>query len=202
MKKSSILTQESLDDLLQWLDRDRDCAGQKYEQIRRALIKIFAARGCTDAEDLADETLTRVAGKAKAMAAIYKGDPALFFFGVAKNVHHEYSRSLDFRLHRSADESAIQLQGSALNATAHESEVEARQEARLKCMMKCLQSLPDGQRELVTHYYEKEKGAKIENRKALAERYGLTINALRLKAHRLRQSLRECVVKCLEECLT
>lgn len=196
MNKSSILTQITLDELLRWLDRDRDRAGHKYEQIRRALIKSFAARGCYHAEDLADETLTRVAHKAGALEATYKGNPALFFYGVAKNVYHEYLKSMsrNGRVDVSLAEDKAQHAKAAVAGDDHA----ALGEAQLECLQKCLKVLPDEQRELVTKYYEDEKRAKIDNRKALAERYRLSINALRLKAARMRQSLRQCVLECLE----
>src|SRR5687768_2284670 len=94
MIKSSSLTQQNLDNLLLWLDHDRDTAGVKYEKIRRTLIKIFAARQCHQPEDLADETLSRVARKADELATTYNGEPANFFYGVAKNVHREYLRQV------------------------------------------------------------------------------------------------------------
>jgi RNA polymerase sigma factor (sigma-70 family) len=195
MNKPSILTQTNLEELLQWLDRDRDRAGQKYEQIRRALIKVFAARGCYHAEDLSDETITRVAQKAGVLAATYEGNPSLFFYGVAKNVYHEYLKNMsrDGR----GDASQIQDRAQRVGATVG-GELEVPDQARLECLMKCLRALPDEQREIVTKYYEDEKSAKIESRIALAERYRLSINALRLKAYRLRQSLRQCVLKCIE----
>lgn len=196
MNKSYILTQTNLEELLRWLDHDRDRAGQKYEQIRRALIKIFAARGCYHAEDLADETLTRVARKAGALAATYEGDPSLFFYGVAKNVHREYLK--DMSRNGRVDASLAQDRAQGVAAMDAGREAAARDEARLRCLTKCLGKLPDDQHEIVTKYYEDEKRAKIDSRKALAERYRLSLNALRLKACRLRQSLRQCVLKCLE----
>ena len=57
MNKDWILTQESFDALLNWLDPRREEAGQKYEDIRLRLIKIFTCRGCLEPEDLADETI-------------------------------------------------------------------------------------------------------------------------------------------------
>ncbi len=63
MHKEWTLTQAALDSLLAWLDPDRDRAGAKYEAIRTRLIKVFVCRGCPEAEDLADETINRVASK-------------------------------------------------------------------------------------------------------------------------------------------
>ena len=61
MKKNWVLSQKAFDDLLDWLASNREQAGHKYEAIRRRLITIFTGRGCCDAEDLADETMNRVA---------------------------------------------------------------------------------------------------------------------------------------------
>lgn len=199
MNRAPVLTQTALDELLLWLDRDRGQAGQKYEQIRRALIKVFAARGCHHAEDLADETLTRVAHKAGALAASYEGNPNLFFYGVAKNVHREYLRAMS--QDSGVDVGLAQDRAQSAEGGTAGGEVEDFDEARLACLAKCLRALPESEREIATKYYEKEKGAKIESRKALAERYRLSVNALRLRAARLRQSLRQCVLKCLESSL-
>jgi hypothetical protein len=38
----------------------------------------------------------------------------------------------------------------------------------------------------------------IENRKKLAERLGVTLNALRARANRIRSNLEKCVVNCLK----
>ena len=48
-------------------------------------------------------------------------------------------------------------------------------------------------------YYEGEKQAKITNRRRLAEELGITLDALRIRAHRIRRELRKCVVHCLEQ---
>ena len=91
-KSKADLTREALDRLLHWLDRDRDRAGQRYEQIRSGLIEVFLCRGAVDQEELADETINRVAGKVQEIADNYVGDPTLYFYGVAKMVYLEYSR--------------------------------------------------------------------------------------------------------------
>ncbi|MCU1264535.1 MAG: hypothetical protein JWM21_853 [Acidobacteria bacterium] len=196
MNKSSVLTQAQFDELLQWLDHDRERAGHKYENIRRAIIKVFAARRCYDAEELADETLNRVARKARELAPTYEGNPALFFYGVARNVHREYLKGLSSR---PVSESAkIEDRSQFVAWATFDSKLEGSNDARLDCLTKCLRSLPDDQRELVTAYYEDDKGRKVDSRKALAQRNALSVNALRLKAHRLRQSLRRCVQQCVE----
>lgn len=193
MTKSSILTQTNLDDLLQWLCTDRESAGQKYEHVRRTLIRVFAGRKCYHAEELADETLTRVANKARTLAVTYEGDRFLYFYGVAKNVYHEYLKRL--ARESASDESQMRNGRGLIAQTAAEESDES--DARLECLLNCLRSLPDEQREIVTKYYDEQKSANINNRKALAERYRLSMNALRLKASRLRKLLRQCVLECM-----
>ncbi len=92
MKKEWFLTQEAFDALLAWLDPDREAAALKYETVRLRLIKIFACRGCSEAEDLADETINRVTSKLPEIQASYTGEPARYFYGVANKIHLEYTR--------------------------------------------------------------------------------------------------------------
>src|SRR5580700_5918445 len=54
------LTRESLEVFLNYLDADRERAGEKYETIRQKLLTLFRCNGCWTAEDLADETIDRV----------------------------------------------------------------------------------------------------------------------------------------------
>ncbi len=78
MKKEWVVTQQTFDSLLIWLDEDREQAGLKYEKIRLRLIKIFTCRGCAEAEDLADEVINRVVSRVGALESTYQGDPALY----------------------------------------------------------------------------------------------------------------------------
>src|SRR5438105_3823358 len=88
--KQQVLTQIDFDSLLDWLDSSREKAGEKYEMIRGGLIDIFHYRGCTGPEDLADVTINRVAKKVHKIRNSYAGDPARYFYGVAKKVYLEY----------------------------------------------------------------------------------------------------------------
>jgi hypothetical protein len=86
------LTKQAFDRLLVWLDQDRDTAALKYEEIRIRLTKMFESRGCITPEDLADETIDRVARRIHEVADTYQGEPVLYFHGVARLVYLEYSR--------------------------------------------------------------------------------------------------------------
>jgi len=183
MKKDWVLTQESFTALLAWLDSDRDAAGKKYEDIRRRLIKIFACRGCCESEDMADESINRVIIRLKDIAETFTGDPALYFYGVANKVHQEYLRRRPIPVPP---------------AVIDESEDLEREYA---CLEKCIESLTPDNRQLVIQYYQEEKRAKIEHRKQLADQLGIALNALRIRAHRIRTTLQQCVQTCLQEAI-
>lgn len=181
MNKEWVLTQESFDALLAWLDPNREQAGQKYEDIRTRLIKIFACRGCYDPEYLADETINRVTSKLKEIQSSFIGERARYFYGVANKVHMEYLRR----------KPAPPLPPPTCDSDEIEQEYD--------CLERCMQRLTADNRELVLQYYQKEKRTKIEHRRRLAERLGIALNALRIRAHRIRASLQECVQNCVHE---
>jgi hypothetical protein len=64
------------------------------------------------------------------------------------------------------------------------------------CLERCIEKLSGLERDLVLSYYQQEKHAKIDNRKKLAERLGLGMNALRIRACHIRAGLRDCVEEC------
>jgi RNA polymerase sigma factor (sigma-70 family) len=175
------LSQEAFDKLLAWLDPDREEAGRKYEVIRSRLIKIFICRGCREAEELADETFNRVMSKIETISESYTGDPALFFYGVARNIYLEH---LKRERVRPAGLPPQREPGEDL-------------ERMHDCLDQCLRRLGPDRRELIVHYYDGEKGVRIEGRRLLAERLGLAVNALRIRAHRIRAELQKCVEGCL-----
>jgi DNA-directed RNA polymerase specialized sigma24 family protein len=181
MKKDWVLTQDDFDALLGWLDPNREAAALKYETIRLRLIKIFACRGCSEAEDLADETINRVTSKLHDIQTSFTGEPARYFYGVANKIHLEYLRRKP---------PPVQPEPRIEYA---ESEMEYR------CLDHCVEKLTTEHRELVLSYYQEQKHAKIEHRKVLASKLGIAVNALRIRAHRIRVTLQECVKQCLQD---
>jgi DNA-directed RNA polymerase specialized sigma24 family protein len=182
MKKVWDISREEFDRLLRWLDADRDNAGRKYEGIRLRLIKIFTCRGCSEAEDLADETINRVTIKLQDISENYSGDPALYFYGVAQKIHLEYLRQMRPR--------------PAPPPPVVEPDVD---EQEFECLDQCLNRLPGDNRRLVLEYYQDIKRAKIDHRRRLAEQLGIAVNALRIRAHRIRSQLQQCVTGCLAQ---
>jgi DNA-directed RNA polymerase specialized sigma24 family protein len=193
MKKEWVLTQDAFDSLLDWLDPEREQAGIKYEAIRTRLIKIFTCRGCLEAELLADETINRVASKVEEISKGYVGDPAHYFYAVAQKVHLEYIR----KAHAQHSAVPVETAGNMLS-TPPVSLVEDF-EPEYRCLERCLERLPKENRYLVELYYQQEKQAKIDHRKLLAIELGIAVNALRIRAHRIRLALRQCVRTCLEQ---
>jgi len=70
-------------------------------------------------------------------------------------------------------------------------------ESRVECLERCIESLQADSRDLIINYYQGETGAKIKNRKQLAERLKIPINALRIRALRIREKLEDCVENCI-----
>lgn len=191
MKKEWVITQEAFDGLLGWLDNNREQAAQKYEKIRTRLIKIFTCRGCSEADLLADETINRVTAKVIEIAPSYSGDPALYFYGVAQKVHFEYLRS------RPVFQEPLEDRRELKSKIVTEADEDLEQE--YECLERCMDQLPADSRRLVLEYYQEEKRAKINRRQKLAEELGIAVNALRIRAHRIRQQLQQCVQVCLEK---
>lgn len=183
MSQQRPVTQAAFDSLLAWLDPDRELAAAKYEQIRRRLIKLFTCRGRHDAEELADETINRVTVKAPEVAREYVGDPSLYFYGVAQKVLLESLRKRP-------------PQPYVPPPDPDESEETERE---FDCLERCMQGLTPESRELVLDYYRNDRRAKIDHRRELAARRGIGQNALRIRVHRIRATLQECVRACLGE---
>jgi DNA-directed RNA polymerase specialized sigma24 family protein len=171
---------QDFDSLLDWLNPDREEAGRIYEEIRRKLARVFISRGCRCAEEMADETMDRVTEKAARIAADYRGDPRLYFYGVAKNVMKEYRRP---RKLPEPPPSADPM-GTA--------------DQELTCLDECLSRLLPKNREMILQYYSEDRHAKIKKRRELAQRFGIDMNALRIRMHRVRSVLADCTAECVQ----
>jgi|SRR5215470_3697181 len=180
------LTQEAFDRLLASLGPDRDSAGEKYLEIRGNLTRFFEWRGCPFPEDHADETLNRVAKRLAEGEEIR--NPSSYCIGVARMLLLEISKD------RAREHQAL---GEIASSQSDASE-DSGTEANIECLRGCLQNLPADNRELIIQYYQGEKGAKIANRKKLTERFGVPVNALRMRALRLRERLQACVEDCVQ----
>ena len=184
-KKDRELTREAFDLLLARLDPDRDRAGEKYEAVRRKLLKFLAWWGSDFPEDHADETINRVTRKLLAQEEIV--DLNKYFVGVARLVYAEHVKE------RMRNREAFDVLAQRRAVAEHP----WRREARFECYERCLQNLPDANRDLVIKYYQEGGGNKANVRHELAQRMGIQLNLLRIRAFRIRSTLKDCVRDCL-----
>lgn len=181
------LTQEAFDKLLASFGEDRESAGLKYIEVRSNLMRFFEWRGCPYPEDHADETINRVAKRLLEGEEIR--NPSGYCIGVARMILLEINKE------RARDQEALNEMASSQVAASDPQE----SESQIECLRVCLQNLSADNRELIIEYYQGEKGAKIENRKRLVERFGIAVNTLRMRALRLRERLQDCVRDCLKK---
>jgi DNA-directed RNA polymerase specialized sigma24 family protein len=179
------MTPDDFEELLLWLDPDpdgtgvpsRDRGAEKYEKIRLRIIRIYQNRGWHRSEEVADEALERVGPKVKTLRPSYVGDPVLYIFGIAKRVYQEMLREEDVIVppppEPDPDRENLELRHAWLDH--------------------CLETLKPESRELILCFYQGERREKIENRKRLAERLGITAGALSLRAMQVRRKLLDCM---------
>jgi RNA polymerase sigma factor (sigma-70 family) len=188
MVRDSAIPPESFDEILDWLDPDRDMAAEKYVQLRHDLAKLFMWGRCSDPEGMTDETFDRVAKKVHDVKPSYQGDPRLYFRAVANNLIKENFKKVKTQV--SLDD--VDLPERQTVVTTEETEgIE-------ECLHSCLQKLDSEKRKLILDYYAKEKQAKIDHRSELAKRLGISVETLRVRVFRIRASIEGCIESCLK----
>ena len=179
------LTPEALGSLLDFLGPDRESAGRQYQEIRTRLEGIFEWRGCAHPDEVIDETMNRVAHKLAEGVAIEADDPFHYFCGVAFMIFKEVLR-------------AERREREALAEIRHLPPPPPEEEDdRMECLRGCMAELPEQERHLILRYYSGEGRARIRRRRRLAAELDKPLNALRIKAFRLRGKLEECVRACM-----
>jgi DNA-directed RNA polymerase specialized sigma24 family protein len=181
------VTQEAFDQFLACLELDREQAGLEYEKIRTKLVSFFECRDCRFAEDYADETINRVVRKIGEGESIR--EPRTYVYGVARMIILEIAKE-QHKQRAAYDE----LPHS--NPFAEDLEPS---DIKIEYLKRCLEALPQESRALITQYYEGERRSKIDNRKKLSEQMSIPLNALRIRAHRLREKLVTCIDKCMQQ---
>ena len=186
------LTQEEFYGFLDRLNPDRDQAAHKYEELHFKLVKFFQWSYCSQAETLADETLTRTARKLHSRVEEIL-DVEAFVWGIARRIRQE-GRKKDVKTVNLSQVSNEKLSdaGASLEAIHQKLQMQKEQE----CLRRCLLRLSPEEQELFLAY-RVDKGHYLQRRKELAEKFGLTSGALRVKVIRLREKLEKSVAKCL-----
>ncbi len=185
-----VLTPESFDRMLSWLNPDANEAAKKYEEIRSALIKRFQQlHSRSEPEELANTTFDRVARKLPKIVETYVGPPDPYFFSVAYYVYKEDLRK----------PIVMPLPATDLSpAPVVDVEEEFEKDALYSCLQECMEELSESNRLMIRDYYYGERHEKIRRRKELAERMGIKLSNLRLKAQRVRNALKKCIVECMK----
>ena len=184
------LTAESFSKLLLRFDEDPEQAGERYEELRRKLIRFFEWRGAPFPEDQTDETLNRLTKRIDEGVSVK--NISSYSLEIARLVFLEALKGNDFKK-ESLDE---------INVAASSSDETGEKEVRLTCLDDCLSTLPQNSRELIIEYYRDAKRDRVERRRALAELWGLNREALANRAQRLRDKLEQCVNRCLSRKLS
>jgi len=135
-------------------------------------------------EELADETLNRVARRLEEERSVRDTPPARYCFINAKFVFLEYLKKPDAAPHVDLDPGAV---------VRRPPDGDAEQERLLECLDRCLAELRADERALILDYYRGDAREKIGARRELATRLGVTANALSIRACRIREKLERCV---------
>ena len=192
------LDRSAFDALLDALDSDRENSSRKYTALHERLVRFFQWNNVEEADALADETLDRLARRIAADRSGQAGvatdavkEPEKFAAGIARLLLHERWRQ---QQRREQAMQAIQQQDWTANAA-----IQQETEELASVLDECLRTLPAAQRELIEKYYGTEGQNQIESRKQLADRYKISLNALRNRAMRIRADLEERAAQALQK---
>lgn len=179
------LTKDGFDRLLATLDPDRDVAAIQYEKLRAKLISYFDWRDCPAPEDHADEAINRVIRKLSDGEDFR--DIGTYVLGIARMMLLEIART--------REKERMSFERPTASEPIDDESPETGQ--RVSCLEKCLSALPDRSHQMIVEYYQGDGPTKIKRRRELAERFGLELNALRIRTCRLRVKLEQCMGRCL-----
>lgn len=177
-----MLDKSGLESLLNALHPDREQASHAYEALRRRLIRFFEWNRADLPEDLADETLDRLARRLCSPGEAIL-EPLKFASGIARLVLKEHWRNT----HRKEEALATMLQRGMEAARREREQRELEEYASV--LEKCLEAVPEQSRNLVRRYFGAESRVQILRRQELAQEYGISINALRNRVMRIRGEL-------------
>lgn len=152
--------------------------------MQKKLMRSFECRGCYSPDDLIDEVINRVARRLEEGEIIRNLNA--YFLEVGHRVHQEWLR-------RPTTKFLDDIPEPPLPQPPDDEE----KETRMRCLDHCLEELTIQNRRLILNYYQDERRVKIDHRKQLAETLGIPLNALRIRAHRIRSFLEKCVEDCL-----
>lgn len=174
------MQQEHFKALLQVLGPEDAVAADRYRQLHQRLVRFFSLHPVSDPYILADQAMDRLARRASTAAAEIQS-PASFLFGIARLLLFEEQR-------RQRNEEKAVDHWKLLTEQPSSADADLLAEVEL-----CLNRLKPEQRALILEYYGAAGREKIHHHRAMAERLGLSLNALRNRLLRARKDLDHCV---------
>lgn len=186
MPKKTEITEDDFRRLMRMFAPDDESAAREYEEIRRGLIRYFRFRGCEHDEELADETINRVAVKSATVEFDGRVKLITYFLSFASRIYLEYLKER----RRTADK-VNDIRNEYLREVADL----AADDGRLECLEKCLGARKPDERDLLIGYYAGDRNA--DHRRELATKHGISVINLHTRASRLRSRVADCVKGCL-----
>ncbi|HKO44466.1 MAG TPA: hypothetical protein VJU84_14405 [Pyrinomonadaceae bacterium] len=178
---------ENFELLLSWLAPDRDRAGEKYEQIRRNLFDYFRRRDVSDPLTLTDEVILRVTKKVDRVSKGFVGDPSAYFLAVARRVLAEWWRR------------PVEVDLAEGLSVLPDSDAGERKEFMLQSLEQCWARLSTSEQDILYRYCVETPPLKLaQSRELLAREINLSLNALRVMAHRLKSRVKTCIERLMK----
>lgn len=176
------ITRLAFERLLRRLDPDPERAAQAFQALHSKLILFFHYNGCKHPDRWADEVMDRIAKRVAEGEAIPEINP--FAQGVARLILLEAQREEERE--REVAETGARALG------------EPHDERSLECLERCVGQLLRQNRELILRYYAVRPPHAMRDRLRLAFELGISIEALRVRALRIRKELESCIRRCRE----
>jgi DNA-directed RNA polymerase specialized sigma24 family protein len=173
----------SLQSVLDRLARDRDVA-VAYEQLRMRLVTFFRLSCPVEAEALADEAIDRLGRR------LSDGTPVDNLGGYALGIARFLVMEAGARRRKEQNAARESMMEQESDAYLEQPEFDPA----VPALRGCLNCIDAESARFILEYYASDDGAaRIERRRQLAERMGMTPNALRNRALRTRMALEKCV---------
>lgn len=189
------LSVEAFGRFLSWLDNSVQSEGESYIEMRNRLVAYFDRKNCRNPDELADETLNRVARRLEEEGQIETEAPAKYCYTIARYVFLESLRARENR-NVSLDD-VIADPNAVAAAKPNDADEKEINEKMLSCLEKCVEELEPSNRDMIIRYYYGTERVKIENRKGIAASLNISMNALSIRACRIRDKLEACVKECV-----
>ena len=176
----------TFDKLMELLGTDREQAAQEYRRLHERLTRYFDWNGGEDPLALADKAIDRIGSRLQKTGE--EGpiqNVSAFALGIARHLLQE-----DARQRKRTTEIGAQWTSMSGSTTEEKERMD-------RALRHCLEQLPAERRDLIEAYYVHGEN-KAWSHQNLAVQYGITINALRTRALRVRQELEAAILHYLE----